>query len=80
MTLSTIQLSRKLTILMLLLSDQRSQVLHCLDTKNMTLSETSVSFRIGDLKNSRPGHHVSEIIFEAYTPDSRLCVHTAVVI
>ena len=46
----------------------------------MTLSETSVSFRIGDLlKTSRPGHHVSQIIFEAYAPDSCLCVHTVVV-
>lgn len=79
-SLSTIQLSRKLTMLMLLLSGQRSQVLHFLDIRNMTVSETSVSFRIGDLlKTSRPGDHVSEIVFPAYAPDSRLCVRTAVV-
>ncbi|XP_063856130.1 uncharacterized protein LOC135107471 [Scylla paramamosain] len=76
--LSLIQLSRKLTILMLLLSGQRGQTLHMLDIRNMTVSDSRVSFRIGDpLKTSRPGTHLSELVFVAYPPDRRLCVVTS---
>ena len=65
---------------MLLLSGQRGQVLHFLDTRNMTVSEFKVSFRIGDLlKTSPPSDHLSEIVFESYAPDKRLCIHTAIV-
>lgn len=75
--LSLIQLSRKLTMLMLLLSGQRGQVLHLLDTRNMSISGSRVSFRIGDpLKTSRPGSHFSELMFAAYVPDKRVCVYT----
>ena len=71
------QLSRKLAILMLLLSGHRCQTLHLLDTRNMSLSPSKASFQIGDLmKSSRPGHHVSQITFKAYAPDRRLCVLT----
>lgn len=46
----------------------------------MTISEFTVSFRIGDLlKTSRPSDHLSEIAFEAYPSDERLCVHAAIV-
>lgn len=77
--LSLMQLSRKLTILMLLLSGQRGQTLHLLDVRNMTTSKLRVSFRIGDpLKTSRPGDHLSELVFVAYPTDKRLCVVTAI--
>ena len=77
--LSTILLSRKLTMLLLLQSGQRCQSLHLLDLRNMSLSASKVSFRIGDpLKSSRPGHHLSELVFPAYTPDRRLCVPTTI--
>lgn len=76
--LSILQLSRKLAMLMLLLSGQRGQTLHLLDTRNMQLSPNKASFQIGDLlKTSRPGVHMSELVFKAYAPDRRLCVHTA---
>ena len=65
---------------MLLLSGQRGQVLQFLDTRNMTISEFTVSFRIGDLlKTSKPSDHLSEIIFESCAPDERLCVHGVIV-
>ena len=77
--LSTLLLSKKLTMLLLLQSGQRCQSLHMLDLRNMSLTRSKVSFRIGDpLKTSRPGHHVSELVFPAYTPDRRLCVPTTV--
>ena len=71
------QLVRKLTILLLLLSGQRGQVLHVLDIRNMSLTSSRVSFQIVDLlKTSRPGHHFSQLNFKAYAPDKRLCVIT----
>ena len=53
-TLSIIQLPRKLTVLMLLLSRQRGQTLHLWDIRNMTFSDSRIiAFRIGDpLKTS----------------------------
>ena len=43
--LSLIQLSRKLVILMLLLSGQRGQTLHLLDIRNMTVSDLKSFFQ-----------------------------------
>ena len=43
----------------------------------MTLTSSSLKFRIGDLlKQSRPGIHLAEIVVAAYVPDRRLCVVT----
>ena len=65
---------------MLLLSGQRGQTLHLLDIRNMSVSELRVSFRIADpLKTSRPGDHLSELVFVAYPTDRRLCVVTSIV-
>lgn len=76
--LTVMQLSSKLAMLMLLLSGQRGQTLHLLDTRNMQLTPSTASFQIADLlKTSRPGSHISQLSFKAYAPDRRLCVHTA---
>ena len=76
--LSLIHLSRKLTALMLLVSGQRGLVLLLLDIRNMSVSDSRVSFQIGDyLKTTRPSCHMSELLFETYTPDNFLCVHSA---
>ena len=65
---------------MLLLSGQRGQTLHLLDIRNMTVSDLTVSFRIADpLKTSRPGHHLSELVFTVYPTDKRVCVVTTIV-
>ena len=43
----------------------------------MSISVTRISFRIGDLlKTSRPGHHMFELVFDAFVPDRRVCVLT----
>jgi hypothetical protein len=77
--LSLLQLSRKVTMLLLLLSGQRGQTMHLFDIRNMTLTKSKLTVRIGDLlKTSRPKHHVSEVTFKAYAPDRRLCIVTAV--
>ncbi|MPC52573.1 hypothetical protein E2C01_046444 [Portunus trituberculatus] len=46
----------------------------------MTISELRVSFRIADpIKTSRPGDHMSEMVFVAYPTDRRLCIVTSIV-
>ena len=45
-------LTRKLVMLLLLLSGQRGQTVHLFDVKNMDLTYSSVTFRISDLLNS----------------------------
>ena len=75
--LALLDLSRKLAILMLLLSGQRGQTLLALDLDHMRFGDinSKVFFGITDvLKTSRPGSHLSEISFDAYPPDSTLCV------
>ena len=73
--LSLIQLSRKLTMLLLLTSGQRGQTLLVLDIRNLSFSGNRMSFRIGDpLKISRPDYHLSEVTFSPFALDSRLCV------
>ena len=68
-------LSKKLLVLLLLLSGHRGQTMQLLDIRNMTLTTSKAKFRIGDIiKTTGPGHHVNELSFKAYAPDRRLCV------
>ena len=77
--LSTLQLSKKLTVLLLLLSGQRCQTVHLLDLNDMIKSNSKVSFSIRSLtKTTRPGHHQPDLYFTAYAPDRRLCVLTTI--
>ena len=70
-------LTKKLLVLMLLLSGQRGQTVHLLDIRNMTLGAAAATFRLGDpVKATRPGQHIQELKFKAYAPDRRLCVLT----
>lgn len=73
--ISFIALSRKLVMLLLLLSGQRGQSIHSLDTRNLEVSEAMLIIRFGDvLKTSRPGHHTQEIRLPAYPDQPGLCV------
>ena len=46
----------------------------------MSITISRVSFRIGDpLKTSKPGCHMSEMVFEPYATAKFLCVHTTIV-
>lgn len=75
--LSLLQLSKKLTILLLLLSGQRCQTIHQLDLQHMTIDNSKVVFQVNALlKTTRPGHHQPALTFPAYTPDKRICVLT----
>ena len=73
--LPLLSLSRKLVMLMRLLSGERGQALLALDINLMVLVPGKVSFRILDLmKTSRPGWHKNVISFSAFPHDSSLCV------
>ena len=72
-------LSKNLTMLLAVLSGQRGQTIHLLNIQNMSLTEDTVKFRIGDLvKQSRPSNHVSEIVLQAFVDDRKLCIVTLV--
>jgi hypothetical protein len=71
------QLTKKVVTLLALLSGQRGQGLHLLDTRNITIEHGKVKLRYGDLtKTSRPGKHQGEITLCGYAPDRRLCIVT----
>ena len=77
-SLPLLTLSKKLTFLFMLLSGQRFQTLSYFDIRNMTLSPTMVSFRVGDLlKTSCPQFHLSEVSFRDFPSDRNLCVVSA---
>ena len=73
--LSFIMLSRKLTVLLLLLSGQRFQTISLFDIHNMSLSSTKVSFCVADLlKTSTPSCHVGEVSFLEFPRNRDICV------
>lgn len=75
--LSLLHLSRKLAVLLLLLSGQRGQSIHSLDIRNVECSDSSLVLRFGELlKTSKPGHHAHEIVLPAFVENPALCVVT----
>lgn len=75
--LSLKMLTYKLTMLLCVLSGQRSQSVHLFDVINMQLSYSRVEFVIPDCtKTSRPGFHNGVFEYQAYAPNRRLCVVT----
>ena len=59
----------------MLLSGQRIQTIHLLDIRYMTLTESSCSFSISKpVKQTRPGTHVHDLVFQAYFKDPGLCI------
>ena len=72
--LSHKMLTLKTVTLLTILSAQRIQTVHLLDIRNMLVSDSLVKVSIGDrLKQTRPGYHLHELEFPAYTPDNELC-------
>ena len=68
-------LTWKLAVLTALLTGQRAQSLHMIDIRNISISNSKVKIRFGDLlKQSRPGFQLNEITIKAYAPDKRLCL------
>lgn len=72
-------LTFKTVTLLTLLSAQRIQTVHLFDIRNMVISDSVVKISIGDkLKQTRPGYHLHELEFPAYSPDQQLCPVTVV--
>ena len=73
--LSLKDLTLKMTMLIALLSGQRCQTIHALDTTTMVLSADKCVFYIYELlKTSRPGKHYGCLELRAYADDKQLCV------
>ena len=59
----------------MLLSGQWIQTIHLLDIRYMTLTESSCPFSISTpVKQTRPGTHVHDLVFQAYFKDPGLCI------
>lgn len=74
-TLTSKDLTLKVTMLLAILSGQRLQTLKAFSVKSMTLSDTKCVFQINTpLKTTRPGRHTSALEFCEYTPSYDLCI------
>lgn len=74
-SLPLLSLSKKLVVLMRLLSGERGQTLLAFDITRMVFLGDTVTFHIFDLlKTSRPGWHKSAVSFSAFPHDLDLCV------
>ena len=68
-------LTWKLAVLTALLTGQRTQSLHLIDIRNITVTKSKLKIRYGDLlKQTRPGYQLNELTVKAYAPDKRLCL------
>lgn len=68
-------LTCQLTFLLLILSGKRGQTIHLLNLDNMVLSVDKCIFIIQEkVKQTRVGHHIRPITFEAYPPEPALCI------
>lgn len=74
-TLTSKDLTLKVTLLLAILSGQRLQTLKAFSVKSMTLTDTKCVFQIDTpLKTTRPGKHTSALEFCEYTPSCDLCI------
>ena len=73
--LSSKLLSLKVVMLMALLSGQRCQTLHALNTSNMKVYDNKIVFIVSDLlKSSKPGKRCTTLEFVSHDKDPRLCL------
>lgn len=74
-TLSLLDLSMKLCMLIALVSANRGQAIHQLDTSNMVLGDAKVAFNFDKVqKHSKPGRTVQPLVLHAFPGNSKLCV------
>ena len=75
--LSLKDLTYKVTMMLMLLSGQRTQTIQLLDLKDMTMSKSQFTFKVSSkVKHTKPGRHLQDLKFKAYAPDRRLCIYT----
>ena len=67
-------LTLRLNMILLLLSGQRCQTIHCLELKGINMNELHCKIMVPSLlKQSRPGYHLKPLQFEPYE-NKNLCV------
>ncbi|VDI63893.1 Hypothetical predicted protein [Mytilus galloprovincialis] len=70
-------LSYKLVTLLLLLTGQRLQTIHCFDLDDINVTDSSIYIDVRTLlKCSKPGSHLQPIELPAFIDDDRLCIVT----
>lgn len=75
--LSLLLLSKKLVMLLVLLSGQRGQSIHLLNTNDVECTKNSLVLRFNHvLKTSKPGRQLSECVLPALGDTPQLCVVT----
>lgn len=76
------KLTKKLVVLMLLVSGQRIQFFKGVRTDAMEVTPGKVVFTITNefLKQGRLGYKLDPVVFAKYVPDRRLCVHNYLVV
>ena len=68
------QLTLKTCMLLALVTCQRRQTLQAIRVSNIKISDKSVVIKIDRLlKQSRPGHHLHDIVIPAFEQDRRIC-------
>ena len=70
----SLDLSRKLALLMAMVEASRSSELQALDLRYRVLSPDAVSFRLSSLTKKRVVGAPPKVVFGAFPEDSRLCV------
>ncbi len=77
-TITLLQLSMKLCTLFLFLSAQRCQTLHLIELSDISFQSNSVTIRPTHLlKQTKPGHHLDNIVLEKYANNSKQCIVSA---
>lgn len=72
-TKTLLQLSCKLSVLFLLLSAQRTQMLHLVELKDIQIGHDKILIAPNHLlKHSKPGKHLDITVFKAYDKDQKL--------
>jgi len=73
--LSLLALSRKLAMLLVLLSGQRGQSIHLLDLRIIECKHDMLVIRFGNLlKTSKPGRQLEEIALPSFKDNGALCI------
>ena len=75
--LSLKELSRRLALLLCILSGQRCQTIQFLNVQHMDVTDTAYTFHIvNKLKHTRPGFHQKPLCFFKYDIEPKLCIYT----
>ena len=73
--LSLYDLTLRTVTLLALVSAQRTQSIHLLDTECMTVSKDKYVFHLrGDFKQARLGHEHFDVVLHAFDRDIRICI------